>query len=264
MRRYFLSIQYRGTHFAGWQMQNNALSVQECVEVALNKLLGEDDISVVGCGRTDAGVHASYFVAHFDVLHPIEDDSFLYKLNRVLSKDIHILTFGECSDDFHARFSAVRRTYKYLVDLDYSVFLQDQVFHYSYSRQTLDIGKMKEAAELLLAYEEFFPFCKSKSQTAHYKCQLCESRWELVSNRYLIYTVQANRFLRGMVRLIVGMCLGVGKGQIEIVEVQHALEVQKRLRKPFSAPACGLYLYDIEYPDGNISKSTSDSLFFPI
>jgi tRNA pseudouridine38-40 synthase len=201
---------------------------------------------------------------HFEVPSPIENESLVYKLNRVLHKDIHVLELGECSSDFHARFSAVSRRYKYLIDLEYPLYLQDQVFHYSYGHQTLDIDKIKQAAELLLAYEEFFPFCKSKSQVAHFKCQLIESQWELVDKRYLIYSVQANRFLRGMVRLIVGMCLEVGKGQMEIKEVQHALDAQIRLRKPYSAPACGLYLFDVKYPTGSISTSANGALFFPI
>lgn len=263
MRRYFIWIRYRGTTFSGWQVQPNAPTVQASIEEALQLLIRIEDLQVVGCGRTDAGVHAAYYVFHVD-LPCVWDENLSRKLNRILGPDIVFTHFQEVSDSLHARFSARKRTYKYLIDLEMPTFLQDCAYGYPYNPEQLDFQRLQSAAVLLLDYEDFFPFCKSKSETEHYRCEMFASEWLMIRNRYLIYTVEANRFLRGMVRLIVGMCLRVGEGKISLSEVREALDHQKRLENPYSAPAKGLFLYRIDYDDPLITAPSNDEIFFPI
>ena len=263
MKRYCFWIRYLGTRYSGWQIQPNALSIQGSLELALSRLLSLQKIRIVGCGRTDAGVHAASFAFHADL--PVAwSDSIKGKANRMLGPDIVIYNVKEVDGEWHARYSARKRTYKYLIDFDIPTFSQDSVYAYPYKAQQLSFDKMQAAGKLLLNYNSFFPFCKSKADVNHYDCQLYQSEWEFLGNRYLIYTIQANRFLRGMVRLIVGMCLRVGEGKIELSSVRQALDKQTRLQNPYSAPAKGLYLYDIDYGNSDINCSPNAGLFFPI
>ncbi len=263
MKRYFIWIRYLGTNYSGWQIQPNAPTVQEAVEQALNWALQKNDIRVVGCGRTDAGVHASCYALHLDLDQTIEQ-GVLRRLNRILFPDIEVLSVQAVDDSLHARFSATKRTYKYLIDLEHPLFSQACVYSYPYPTKDLNVDLLHEAAALIMEYETFFPFCKSKSDASHYKCLIYKSKWELLHDRFLIYTVEANRFLRGMVRLIVGMCLQVGEGKISIEQLRTALNSQKRLSKPYSVPPTGLFLYDVKYGAHNIKYPASDVLFFPI
>ena len=252
-----------GTNFAGWQIQENALSVQQQIEDCLSKICRESNIHVVGCGRTDAGVHAASYVFHVDLNCEWSSD-LSYRLNQLLSPDISIIHFREVNKHWHARFSAKKRTYKYFIDLQSPTFNQNCIFKYRGGREGLDLNSMRSAAELLLEFDEFFPFCKSKSQVDHFRCNLYESRWEIVEDRFLIYTITANRFLRGMVRLIVGMCLRVGEGKISLDEVKLALEKQERLHSALSASAKGLFLYGIDYDNADFNPPANSELIFPM
>lgn len=244
--RYFLTLSYRGTHYAGWQVQPNAPSVQATLEAALSTILREK-IDITGCGRTDAGVHARYYVAHFDsdtILPP----TFLNGLNSLLPNDIAVYEIKPVSPEAHARFDAFERSYEYVVSLRKDPFSTETAWFYPlYSR--LDFEKMQEVAALLPNYTDFFPFCKSDSGLEHYGCALKTAHWKQGAEEHQwIFHVTANRFLRGMVRLIVGACVLVGRGQLQVADVKKALDEQKPLKKSLSVPPQGLFLTDVKYP----------------
>ncbi|NJB86268.1 tRNA pseudouridine38-40 synthase [Lewinella marina] len=244
-RRYLLELAYCGTAYAGWQRQPNALSVEETVDTALSTMLGAP-IKLVGCGRTDAGVHASDYAAHFDFDGALPP-RLLGRLNRYLPVDIALRGLYLVPEELHARFSATGRAYAYHLNLEKDPFRPDTVAWVP-ALGALDYDRMQEAASLLLDYGAFAPFCKTNSDAYTMNCTLTESRWEF-GERALTYHISANRFLRGMVRLIVGMCLRVGEGKLALDEVRRALDGQQRLPRPWSAPASGLYLTRVSYPD---------------
>jgi len=245
MPRYFLKLAYRGTPFVGWQSQQNGLAVQQCLEETMTKVIG-NPIAIVGCGRTDAGVHASAYYAHFDL-----DSNFgpelLNRINRVLPPEIALIDYRLVDGQAHARHAAHRRTYHYYLSRTKNPFRKDLEYAY-YGFDNLDIQKMRAAATLIAEYEEFFPFCKSNSGVDHYLCRIYESQWH-IDDHALIYEIAGNRFLRGIVRLIVGMCMLVGLGKINLLAVKKALDTQTPLDKSLSAPAHGLYLSGVEYPE---------------
>ncbi len=238
-----LELAYRGTAYAGWQRQPNARSVEETIDTALSTVLGAP-IKLVGCGRTDAGVHASDYAAHFDFGGKLPP-RLLGRLNRYLPEDIALRGLYEVSTDVHARFSATQRSYRYCISYAKDPFRPDTVAWLPQLRD-LDRERMQEAAALLLAYDEFAPFCKTNSDAYTMRCTLTESRWDFGAEE-LCYRISADRFLRGMVRLIVGMCLQVGTGQLQADEVRRALDRQQRLPRPLSVPACGLFLTRVQY-----------------
>ncbi|MEM1358445.1 MAG: tRNA pseudouridine(38-40) synthase TruA [Bacteroidota bacterium] len=244
-QRYLMELAYNGTNYAGWQRQPNALSVEETVDTALSTILGSP-IKIVGCGRTDTGVHASYYVTHFDFADSFPP-AFLRRYNRYVADDISLLGLYQVPTGFHARFHATGRGYTYRISLKKDPFRQNTVASLPQFRQA-DQAAMQEAARLLLSYEDFAPFCKTNSDAHTMKCTLTESRWDFGTKEW-VFHIRANRFLRGMVRLIVGMCLRVGEGKLALEEVQMALEKQKRLPKPWSAPAAGLFLSEVVYPN---------------
>lgn len=261
MTRYALRLAYKGSQYAGWQIQDNATAVQGIIQDAISKISGEE-IKLSGCGRTDTGVHACNYVAHFDAETDLPEN-LLFRLNCLLPADISVYDLVKVENSFHARFSGRVRTYKYLMDFQTSIFMEGMYYYCPFHNQ-LDSDKMVDAAKVITEYESFYPFCKSRVEVDHYKCHILKSEWEQVGDSRWIYTIQANRFLRGMVRLIVGMCLNVGRGKLELSVVREALENQKRLEKPWSAPASGLYLCDIEYEDQIFTKEADSPLFFPI
>ncbi|CAH1001612.1 tRNA pseudouridine synthase A [Neolewinella maritima] len=238
-----LELAYRGTAYAGWQRQPNARSVEEVIDTALGTVLGQP-IKLVGCGRTDAGVHASNYAAHFDYGGALPP-RLLGRLNRYLPEDIALYRLYTVPGDVHARFSATGRTYVYRISYAKDPFRIDTVAWLP-SLPDLDRTLMQRAADLLLEYGEFAPFCKTNSDAYTLRCSLTESRWEF-GDTEMYYTVTANRFLRGMVRLIVGMCLRVGSGRLTVADVRRALDEQKRLAQPWSVPAGGLYLTHVSY-----------------
>ena len=194
--RYFSELAYHGQNYFGWQRQPNQVSVQELIEQAFSTILNTP-IVITGCGRTDTGVHASQYFIHFD----FEDDfppSFVNRLNKFLPHDIAILRIFEVAKDAHARFDAFHRSYAYHVDFKKNPFELGTVYHYPFARQ-LDVKKMQEAATLLLQYEEFFPFCKTKSDAKTMKCELKRAEWVFdVSKERLTFHISANRFLANL------------------------------------------------------------------
>ncbi len=244
--RYFLSLSYRGTHYAGWQTQPNAVSVQATLETALSTVLRQK-IEVTGCGRTDAGVHARFYVAHFDY-EAMLPTTFLNGLNSLLPKDVAVYEIRPVTPEAHARFDAYERSYEYYVSLRKDPFSTETAWFYP-QYALLSYEKMQEVAALLPQYSAFFPFCKSDSGLEHYACNLKVAFWEQRPKEHQwVFHITANRFLRGMVRLIVGACIQVGKGQLAIAEVQTALDEQKILKKSLSVPPQGLFLTDVKYP----------------
>ncbi|MFT5165607.1 MAG: tRNA pseudouridine38-40 synthase [Saprospiraceae bacterium] len=244
--RYFLKLSYRGSKYHGWQIQPESPSIQQKIVDGLSIIL-RTPIEITGCGRTDTGVHARDYVAHFDYGGSFPSD-FLKRINKCLPEDIAIVTLSPVSSDAHARFDAKHRAYEYHVVFSKTPFDIDTAYHFPFLKD-LDLEKLQAAAALLLEYKDFFPFCKTNTQVKTMRCELFRSEWEVdEENGKMIFHIAANRFLRGMVRLIVGMCLNVATGKITLASVKNAMETQTRLPKSLSVPPHGLYLVDIRYP----------------
>lgn len=244
--RYFAELSYKGTNYSGWQRQDNAISVQEIIEDALSTILNTP-IVVTGCGRTDTGVHASQYYLHFDFEGDFPE-GFVNRLNKFLPKDIAFRRIFEVDNEAHTRFDATKRSYYYLMDVEKSPFDNELAYFY-YAAKKLDINKLNKAAGLLLDFGEFAPFCKTGSDVKTMKCNLFRSEWIFDENqKRFIYYISANRFLRGMVRLIVGSCILVAEDRLTFDALKTSLIQQSPLPKNLSAPAQGLYLSEIEYP----------------
>ncbi len=244
--RYFIKLSYRGTNYSGYQIQPNAMSVQETIEDGLSKVL-RTTIKITGCGRTDSGVHAKDYVAHFDTDAEFSED-FLKRINKCLPDDIVISSIGKVSDEAHARFDATHRAYEYHIVFSKTPFDIDTVYHFPFIKD-VDFKKLQEAAQLLLNYEDFFTFCKSNTQVKTTLCTMIRSEWEIREEEgKMIFHIAANRFLRGMVRLVVGMCLNVAIGKVNLEDVKKAMDSKTRLIKSLSVPPNGLFLVDIRYP----------------
>ena len=244
--RYFLTLSYRGTRYSGWQSQPNAASVQATLETALSTLLRQP-VEVTGCGRTDAGVHARYYVAHFDAGGELPP-SFLNGLNSLLPNDVAVYDVRLVAPAAHARYDAYERSYEYHLSLRKDPFSVETAWFFpQYHR--LDLEKMQQAAALIAQYHAFLPFCKTDSGVDSYVCQMKHAGWEhLPAQHRMVFHVTANRFLRGMVRLVVGACMNVGLGKIDLEDIQAALDQQQRLKKSLSVPPQGLFLTDVKYP----------------
>jgi len=242
--RYFLFFSYDGTVYHGWQIQPNGNSVQAELQKALSTILRED-ISVVGAGRTDTGVHARKMSAHFDTEKMLDCEQTVYKLNRVLPRDIAALDMRQVADDMHARFSAVARTYHYYFHTRRDPFLR----HYSCETYyPLDMDAMQQAAEIIKEYSDFSAFCKSGSDVKTTICKIKESRFVITSDHTFYYEVIADRFLRNMVRAIVGTLVEVGRGRLTLSEFRKVIENGNRSNAGESMPAHALFLEDVEYP----------------
>ena len=242
--RYFIHLAYKGTNYNGWQIQPNAPSVQQTIQDAMTTILGQK-IEIVGCGRTDTGVHAKEYYAHFDFNSDFPK-AFVQRINKFLPKDIVFYSIKKVADEAHARFDAYHRAYEYHIVFDKNPFEIDTAWYYFQARN-LDVEKMQAAAQLLLNYSEFAPFCKTNHQSKTLICELKRSEWEIHEDR-LVFHIAANRFLRGMVRLIVGMCINIGIGKVTIDDLKEAMDNQTIMKKSYSVPADGLYLTDIWYP----------------
>ena len=251
--RYFIQLSYDGTGYHGWQVQPNGVSVQEVLQKALSTLLRQPT-EVTGAGRTDAGVHASMMVAHFDwpAAHegegceemPLDCTQLTYKLNRLLPPDVAVQAVRPVGPEMHARFSATRRTYHYYIHTHKDPFLR------GYSWQVnvpLDFALMNEAAQVLLEYSDFTSFSKTGTDVKTNICQLTEARWEQLKPGEWRFTASANRFLRNMVRAIVGTLVEVGRHRMTISQMRHAIEAKDRQRAGESVPGHALYLTNIEY-----------------
>jgi len=244
--RYFLTLSYLGTRYSGWQVQPNALSVQTTLETALGTILRET-VEITGCGRTDAGVHAKYYVAHFDAEGELPP-TFLNGLNSLLPDDIAVHDVQPVQPTAHARYDAFERSYEYHIALRKDPFATETAWFFPQYR-FFDLKKMQEVADLLPHYAAFFPFCKTDSGVDNYECELKRASWEQKPAEHrLVFHITANRFLRGMVRLIVGACVNAGLGKIEVEDVRSALDEQKPLKKSLSVPPQGLFLTDVRYP----------------
>ena len=245
MSRYFLQLAYDGTNYHGWQVQDNAHTVQAEIESKVSILLGEK-IQITGCGRTDAGVHAREFFAHFNSEDfKFDPNDFVFKLNRFLPKDIAVFDLFEVDDEMHARFSALSRTYKYYINRKKSPFGRNYSYFFN---GNLDVKAMMRASEYIREYSDFTSFSKLHTQTATNICQLEKAYWEDYEDGRLVFTITANRFLRNMVRAIVGTLLEVGKHKIVPEAVKNIIEAKDRSRAGFSVPAYGLFLEKITYP----------------
>ncbi len=236
-------MSYDGTRYHGWQVQPNSLTVQEELQKVLSLLLRED-VQVIGAGRTDTGVHARMMVAHFDTEHDIDCAQLAYKLNRMLPKDISINKVFPVDSDRHARFSATSRTYHYYVHLHKDPFIRAYSYELPYA---LDFSKMNEAATLLLDYDDFSSFCKSNSDAKTMLCKVSEAQWVQDSDNAWHFVITANRFLRNMVRAIVGTLIDVGRGRISIDEFKKIVEGKNRSDAGESVPGNALFLEYIEY-----------------
>lgn len=240
--RYFIDVAYKGTHYHGWQLQPNANSVQEELQKALKTLL-QSDISIVGAGRTDAGVHAKHMVAHFDYEHTLEQQ-FVYQCNSLLPDDIVVFDIRNVSEETHARFSALSRSYEYHILLGRDPFLLDTTWQIH--QQQFNIELMNEAANVLMTYTDFECFSKSKTDVHTFDCAVTEAYWKHEGNRLTFY-ITANRFLRNMVRAIVGTLLDVGLHKISIDEFKSIIESKNRSNAGVSVPAKGLFLTAVRY-----------------
>lgn len=243
--RYFIYISYKGTSYHGWQIQPNSITVQYTLDNALSVVLNEN-ISTVGAGRTDTGVHALFFVAHFDTDLPglSGDMKLIYKLNSYLPKDISVNSIKEVVPDANARFSAISRTYKYYISKIKDPFFDNSSW-FVYSE--LDIAVMNEACTVLIKHSDFTSFCKLHSDSKTNICKIYEAFWVKKDN-LSIFTIKADRFLRNMVRAIVGTLEEVGAGKMSLKEFEEIISAKDRCRAGKSAPAKGLFLTDIEYP----------------
>jgi tRNA pseudouridine38-40 synthase len=242
--RYFIELSYNGKGYHGWQNQPNAITVQEVLEKALSILLNES-IAVVGAGRTDAGVHASQMYAHFDAQTAFNAPQLVFKLNSFLPTDIAIHDIFKVKPEAHARFDASSRAYLYRISLKKNVFTHDAVYML---KQNLDIDKMNAACKILFKYKDFQCFSKTNTDVKTYHCDMLRAEWLLKDNE-LHFIVKANRFLRNMVRAIVGTMVNIGLGKIEVEALHNIIQSKSRSKAGFSVPAHGLYLTHIEYPE---------------
>ncbi|MBD99203.1 MAG: tRNA pseudouridine(38-40) synthase TruA [Verrucomicrobia bacterium] len=252
MLRYFIYVQYNGTDYHGWQIQPNAVTIQEVFQKALATFF-QKEVDLVAAGRTDSGVHATEMVAHFDFDHPLDAKDVLFHLNHLLPKDISIYDIKEVKPEFHARFDARSRTYNYFLSSQKSPFKQDQ---YYYFHRPLDISKMNQAAKTLMGEHDFSCFSKSKTQTFTNLCTITEARWREQMEESWVFEISANRFLRNMVRSIVGTLIEVGEGKRSVESMTELIASKDRKNAGVSVPASGLFLTKIDYPsEGFISSA---------
>lgn len=246
MYRYFIYLAYDGTRYHGWQIQPNGISIQQELMTALSTFLRKE-IEVTGAGRTDAGVHARMMTAHFDHPTPLNCKSITDKLNRLLPPDISVYKVVPVRQDAHARFDATFRTYRYYIT----------TAKYPFNRQytcriwgkALDIEAMNQAAELLFGYTDFTSFSKLHTDVKTNNCRIMQARWEQLSSTEWAFVIQADRFLRNMVRAIVGTLFEVGRGKLTIDGFRQIIEQKDRCKAGTSAPGQALFLEDIGYPE---------------
>jgi pseudouridylate synthase I len=245
VQRYFIYLAYEGTNYHGWQVQPNGVSVQECLQKALSTLL-RLEIEVVGAGRTDAGVHARLMVAHFDFENNIADLTLLAdKLNRILPPDISVYRVCEVNPEAHARFDAISRTYKYYITSVKSPFNRHLKCRI---HGLLDYELMNRAAQVLFDYTDFTSFSKLHTDVKTNNCRIMHAEWVKEDETTWVFTIKADRFLRNMVRAIVGTLVEVGRGKLSIEEFRKVIEQKDRCKAGASVPGHALFLVDIEYP----------------
>jgi tRNA pseudouridine38-40 synthase len=244
MQRYFIEIMYDGSNYHGWQVQPNSLTVQEQLEKAISTVLNKK-IGVMGAGRTDTGVHAKQFFAHFDCDSNLLDGNIVYRLNSFLPEDICVKSISEVKADAHCRFDAISRTYEYIIYNSKNPFLVDNAY---FLHKSLDIDEMNKAANCLFDFIDFTSFSKLHTQTKTNNCTIKKAVWEQKGDT-LIFTIQADRFLRNMVRAIVGTLINVGLGIISIDDFINIIKSKDRAQAGTSVPAHALYLTQVCYPN---------------
>ncbi|WP_178265537.1 tRNA pseudouridine(38-40) synthase TruA [uncultured Phocaeicola sp.] len=245
MYRYFIYLSYDGTNYHGWQIQPNGISVQEVLMKALSTFLRKP-IEVVGAGRTDAGVHARLMVAHFDFDTELDCATVVDKLNRLLPLDVAVHRVRRVKSDAHARFDATYRTYKYYITTCKDPF--SRAFSWRIF-QTLDFEKMNEAAQTLFDYIDFTSFSKLHTDVKTNNCKMMYARWEQIGEHNWVFTIQADRFLRNMVRAVVGTLVEVGKGKLTVEGFRKVIEEKNRCSAGTSVPGNALFLVDVGYPE---------------
>lgn len=243
MKRYFFEVAYDGGSFCGWQIQPKQVTVQQTIEEALSKLNSDQFVRIFGCGRTDTGVHAKYAVFHADLDLKTSIEVFLFRLNKILPHSISILNMKEVENDFHARFSAKKRTYRYFIHTNKDPFKSN---FSTYLPVHLSIEKMNEACKLLIGQHDFITFSKAKTEVTTHICNVSKAEWIETEGGFQFEYI-SNRFLRNMVRATVGTLLLVGQEKITVDEFKEIFESLDRKRCAGSAPAQGLFLWHVEY-----------------
>ncbi len=246
--RYFIHLAYHGANYAGWQLQHNALTVQEKLENAISAIL-KCRITVTGCGRTDAGVSASDYYCHFDsvsLFSTSECEQLSYKLNRFLPQDIVIFSIFQVNAEAHARYSATSREYNYVLITRKNPFLYQSAY---FIHGKIDIKKMNDCANLLLGRQDFKCFSKVNTDVNNFYCTVASAEFKIIDAYSFVFTIRADRFLRNMVRAIVGTLLDVGKGKIDANEFIEILNSRNRCNAGYSVPAQGLTLSKVQYPE---------------
>lgn len=243
-KRYFLQCSFWGENYAGWQKQPDQKSVQTSIDEAISTAL-QENIEVMGAGRTDTGVHAKYFIAHFDCSSDLfEKPNLIYKLNNILPNDIAIQDIFEVSDQSHARFDALQRSYKYLITTQKDPFQKNSAY---YIKNDLDVKLMHKCAQQLTSFSNFRSFSKVKTAVKTFDCEVINAKVKL-ENDTVVFEITANRFLRNMVRAITGTLIDVGLGKTSLQDFEMIIKSQDRKNAGQSVPAKGLYLTDIVYP----------------
>jgi len=243
-QRYFLKLSYKGTNYCGWQIQPNDRTVQGEINNTLLKLNSNKPVLSMGCGRTDTGVHATNFYAHFDFFKIDNLKQFKFKMNNMLPYDIVIHDVFEVEEEAHARYDAINRTYKYFISTHKSAFNFDTTL---YNNQNLDVNKMNLACAILLEYDDFECFSKVKTEVNNFKCSIFVAKWEVIDGD-LVFTISANRFLRNMVRSIVGTMISIGQGKLKVDDLHTIIESKNRNFAGKSVSSNGLFLTKITYP----------------
>ena len=245
MARFFAKLSYNGMNYVGWQFQPNGISVQQTLKESLSIIL-RDDVEIVGAGRTDAGVHALNMVAHFDWNgNPFIAEDLVYKINNFLPKDISIISIRKVIPDAHARFDAVSRTYRYYITTRKNPFLHEFTYKLNY---VPDIDKMNELSAELLNFSDFTSFSKSHTDVKTNNCKISFAKWEKKDDLY-VFTITADRFLRNMIRAIVGTLLEGGRGRLDTRGIRRIIEAKNRQTAGDSVPGHALFLEEIIYPD---------------
>lgn len=245
--RYFIFISFKGSYYHGWQIQPHSVTVQDIVDCSLSTITGEK-IVTTGAGRTDSGVHAKLFCAHFDSARPdlAARKEFIGRLNRYLPEDIAVTDIRKVDGDANARFSALSRTYRYYISRVKDPFMTD----YSWQLQgDIDMNAMNDACSVLMKHNDFTSFSRLHSNARTNLCRIFDARWEAEGNM-LVFTIKADRFLRNMVRAVVGTMIMTGTGKIDLADFEEIIMAKNRCKAGKSAPARGLFLAGIEYPDG--------------
>jgi len=241
--RYFIEIAFHGAAYAGWQKQPFDITVQSVVEKALFTVF-QSEVACVGAGRTDAGVHASFFVAHFDVKQYFDERQFIFKMNQLLPHDVSVIDVYPVIAEAHARFDAISRTYEYYITQQKDPFRLDRA---TYIKKLLSVDLMNQAAEVLLEFTNFKCFSKVNTQVHTYNCSIKQAYWEQ-KEHLLVFRIQADRFLRNMVRAIVGTLIELGLRKRSIDELRQIIKSENRSKAGKSMPAHALFLIDIVYP----------------